>query len=106
MIANGRTPLIRHRDIDTSAHNEELEKLSFVPALNDTQSYIIYDGSKLVESIDFIIVAGTQDKHDMGYGRFMNQVESVIKSLCKQLHVNPERQDINTRFYQHLSYNR
>ncbi|WP_462158495.1 DUF3083 family protein [Pseudoalteromonas sp. GB56] len=106
MVANGRTPLIRHRDIDTSAHNEELEKLSFLPCMDSTQNYVIYDGSKLVESIDFIIVAGNEDKHDMGYGRFMNQVESVIKSLCASLHVNPERQDINTRFYQHLSYTR
>ncbi|WP_105198857.1 MULTISPECIES: DUF3083 family protein [unclassified Pseudoalteromonas] len=104
MVANGRTPLIRHRDIDTSAHNEELEKLSFLPCQDNTQNYVLYNGNQLVQSIDFVIVAGTEDKHDMGYGRFMNQVESVIKSLCTELHVNPERQDINTRFYQHLSY--
>ncbi|WP_278405175.1 DUF3083 family protein [Pseudoalteromonas ruthenica] len=104
MVANGRTPLIRHRDIDTSAHNEELEKLSFEPGKGEIQSHVLFDAANLVQSIDFVIVAGVEDHHDMGYGRFMNQVESVIKALCNSLQVNPERQDINTRFYQHLSY--
>ncbi|MFY8273364.1 DUF3083 family protein [Pseudoalteromonas sp. SSDWG2] len=106
MIANGRTPLIRHRDIDTSAHNDELEKLSFLPSLQQIQSYVIYDGSQLVDSIDFIIVASDNDKHDMGFGKFMNNVEGVINAVCKDLHIDPERQDVNTRFYQHLSYTR
>ncbi len=104
MIANGKTPLVRHRKMDTAGSNCELEKLSFEPGNEETQNYSKWDAEKLVQTVSFIVVAGDKDKKDMGYGRFMNQVEGAVRGLAESLGIPPERQDVNLRFYQHVSY--
>ncbi len=58
-----------------------------------------YEADKLVETLHFVVVAAQQDKHEMGYGRFMNQVEKTIHSLCDELAINKQRQDLSVRFF-------
>lgn len=104
MVATGRTPIVRHRHLDTTSSDTELEKLSFEPTNTQTQQYLVWDANKLAQSIDFIIVAGEEDQERIGYGKFMNNVESIARSLCNALQIDGETQRINTRFYQHISY--
>lgn len=104
MVANGATPIVRNSQIDKNEGNSELQKLSFDIEDNKSQIKIFYDGDNLVETLNFVIVAAQNNKHEIGYGRFMNQVEKTIHSLCDELTINRERQDLTVRFFQHISY--
>ncbi|HDY93729.1 hypothetical protein LCGC14_2596700 [marine sediment metagenome] len=104
MVANGATPIIRNSKIDKSEGNDELQKLSFDIESNENQIKHFYEANKLVETLHFVVVATQQDKHEMGYGRFMNQVEKTIYTLCNELAINKQRQDLSVRFFQHISY--
>jgi hypothetical protein len=104
MIANGRLPIIRNSRTDKPDKNGELQKLSFNINSETTQLKSMWDSHKLVDTLHFVVVAHKSDKRDMGYGKFMNQVESMVKTLAKQLAILPEKQDVNIRFFQHISY--
>ena len=78
--------------------------MSFDTGSGENQIYSLFDDANLVDTIRFVVVANDKDKKDMGYGRFMNHVESVIKRFVSELPVNIEKQDVNVRFFQHISY--
>ncbi|EAW25950.1 hypothetical protein ATW7_13313, partial [Alteromonadales bacterium TW-7] len=63
-----------------------------------------YDEQRLVETIHFVIAAANHNKQEIGYGKFMNQVEKTIFQLCDELDISKERQDLTVRFFQHISY--
>jgi len=104
MVANGAIPIIRNSKIDKNEGNAELQKLSFDIESDENQIKYFYDETKLEETIHFVIVATRQDKHEIGYGRFMNQVEKTIHALSDELTINKQRQDLSVRFFQHISY--
>lgn len=104
MVANGARPIVRNSQIDKNDGNAELQKISFDVNGTATQIHIFFNAEKLVESLHFVIVATHKDKHEMGYGRFMNQVEKTIHAMCSELAINKERQDLLVRFFQHISY--
>ncbi|CAH9055303.1 hypothetical protein PSECIP111951_01214 [Pseudoalteromonas holothuriae] len=103
-VADGRLPLVRNSKIDKNAANIELQKLSFDIESDQVQNASIWESDKLVDTMNFVIVAHTSHKKDMGYGRFMSNVESVIRAFADRLHINPNKQDVNIRFFQHISY--
>ncbi|WMN59924.1 DUF3083 family protein [Pseudoalteromonas xiamenensis] len=104
MVADGKLPIIRSSKLDKSDTNRELQKLSFDTNSDEKQISIIFNEHKLTEMMHFVIVAKASDKHDMGYGKFMNNVESTIRDFTSHLPISPEKQDLNVRFYQHISY--
>ncbi|TMO65724.1 hypothetical protein CWC18_04575 [Pseudoalteromonas aurantia] len=103
-VANGRLPIIRNSRTDKSDKNGELQKLSFNTDTENTQVKSIWQGGKLVDTLHFVVVASKSDKRDMGYGKFMNQVEPMVKAFADSLAISPEKQDVNIRFFQHISY--
>jgi len=104
MVANGATPIIRNSKIDKNESNFELQKLSFDIESKETDIKFFYQTDKLLEAIHFVIVATQSDEHEMGFGRFMNQVEKTICSFSNDLAINKTRQDLSVRFFQHISY--
>ena len=84
--------------------NEELQKISFDIEDSTAQIKVFFEADKLVETLHFVIVAAEHNKHEIGYGRFMNQVEKAIHGLCEELAINKQRQDLSVRFFQHISY--
>ncbi|TDF37496.1 DUF3083 family protein [Alteromonadaceae bacterium M269] len=104
MVANGTTPIVRNSQIDKNDSNSELQKLSFDTHSNEQQINAFYDKTKLVETLHFVIVATEQNKHNLSYGRFMNQVEKATRALCDELAIQRQRQDLSVRFFQHISY--
>jgi hypothetical protein len=104
MVSNGAMPIVRNSKIDRNEGNAELQKLSFDIESSQQQIKCFYQKDKLVEALNFVIVATEQDKHAMGYGRFMNQVERAIRALCDEFEINKQRQDLSVRFFQHISY--
>lgn len=104
MVANGAIPIIRNSKIDKNEGNAELQKLSFDVESSEPQIKAFYQPTKRVEALHFVIVATEQNKHPSGYGRFMNQVEKAIHTLCDELAINKQNQDLSVRFFQHISY--
>lgn len=104
MVADGRLPLVRSSKIDKSDTNRELQKLSFNTSAEEKQISVIFNDKKLTEMMHFVVVAKAGDKHDMGFGKFMNNVESMVREFASTLPISPEKQDLNVRFYQHISY--
>ena len=104
MVANGAMPIIRNSQVDRNEGNEELQKISFDIEDSAPQIKVFFEADKLVETLNFVIVAAEHNKHEIGYGRFMNQVEKTIHGLCDELAINKQRQDLSVRFFQHISY--
>ena len=104
-IADGRLPLVRNSKIDKSAQNSELQKLSFDICSEETQYKAHWDKNQLVDTLHFVVVAKASDNKDVGYGKFMNNVESMIRGLSQTLELSAQRQALNVRFFQHISYN-
>ncbi|MEG3760020.1 DUF3083 family protein [Pseudoalteromonas carrageenovora] len=104
MVANGALPIVRNSKIDKNESNCEIQKLSFNTQDNQLDLKSFYQSDKLVETLHFVIVATDKDKHEIGYGRFMNQVEKTIHTMSSELSINKERQDLSVRFFQHISY--
>jgi hypothetical protein len=103
-IANGTRPIVRNSNIDNAQSNSELQKLTFDCTSEQVQIQQFWNADTLVDVLHFVIAAAEKDKHDIGYGRFMNQVQSAINEVTDELAFNPTRQDLRVRFYQHINY--
>ncbi|WP_404340211.1 DUF3083 family protein [Pseudoalteromonas mariniglutinosa] len=104
MVANGSNPIVRNSQIDNAQSNAELQKLTFDCNRVEPQLTSYWQADKLVNVLHFVIVAADKDKHDIGYGRFMNHVQSAINEVTDELAFNPTRQDLTVRFFQHINY--
>lgn len=103
-VADGRLPIIRNSRTDKSDRNCELQKLSFNVDSQKQQVKSIWQKETLVDTMHFVVVANATDKKDVGYGKFMNQLESMVRIFCETLAISPHKQDVNIRFFQHISY--
>lgn len=103
-VASGKAPLVRNSQVDVTEQNAELQKISFDPGADGEQALSFFDPENLVETVHFIVVAGEQDCHERGYGRFMNHVHKALESMAKELNLRPAHDDLIVRFYQHISY--
>ncbi|SUI73668.1 DUF3083 family protein [Shewanella morhuae] len=104
MIANGLTPLVRNSKFEKLDSKTEVQMIGFDPNALEQQVICNWDADNLVEEAHFIIVAGTKDADDVGFGRFMNNVEAALKTFAADIDVEPEREDLIIRFHQHISY--
>ncbi|EHR40438.1 hypothetical protein AJE_12074 [Alishewanella jeotgali KCTC 22429] len=104
VLANGLLPLVRNSQFDKSSQGTELQMIGFDPSAKQGQLVSDLQGDKLVEMMQLIIFATPDDQTDMGYGRFMNEVESALRRFAKAVNLQPERDDLTVRFHQHISY--
>ncbi|MCC5825618.1 DUF3083 family protein [Alkalimonas sp.] len=104
MVANGLTPLVRNSKWDQHDKNRELQKISFNPDCSEPQYLTFWQADNLVESAHFVLVASKEDNTEMGYGRFMNQVEDALRSFAKSIGFDGNHQNLTVRFFQHISY--
>ncbi|MBW8185830.1 DUF3083 family protein [Shewanella nanhaiensis] len=104
MVANGLTPLVRNSKYDQVDGTDEVQMIGFDPNQEEQQFVRHWDGSQLVETVSFTIVAGKKDYKDAGFGRFMNQVEDALKKFTSELELDRSHEDLIVRFHQHISY--
>lgn len=104
IVANGKTPLVRHQHVDSTQSNSELQKVSFDPVSDAIQRECFIDAEHLAENIHLIMVAGEADEIDRGYARFMNRVTQALTDIAEALELRASHDDIVVRFYQHISY--
>lgn len=104
VLANGLLPLVRNSKFDKMSTGKELQMIGFDTSISEGQLIVDWDDTNLVESVQLIIFATQEDYTDMGYGRFMNQVETALRRFAKGVNLNPDRDDLLVRFHQHISY--
>ncbi|WP_025819671.1 DUF3083 family protein [Shewanella marina] len=104
MVANGRVPLVRNSKFEKPNNNENIDLLGFKPNVTTPQIISLWQPDNLVESAYFVIVAGDENCSSEGYGRFMNRVETMLKSFAKEIGMDKAHEDLMIRFHQHLSY--
>ncbi|MCH1923666.1 DUF3083 family protein [Shewanella sp. C32] len=104
MVGNGLTPLVRNSKFEKLGKTAETQHIGFNPQDNEPQFQAYWDGNHMVEAVDFILVATQQDYAEPGYCRYMNQVEAALKDFAKSIGLEPKKQVLTVRFYQHISY--
>ncbi|MDX3774383.1 DUF3083 family protein [Chromatiaceae bacterium AAb-1] len=104
LLANNLTPIVRNSRYDKLESTEELQMIGFDPTSEEQQFISHWEAENLAESVNLILVAGRNDRNDIGYARFMNQVEEVLKQFAQAIGLEPAKEDMIVRFHQHISY--
>lgn len=104
LVADGTIPLVRNSQLDKARVSRELRMLNFDLSCPQPQLQSHWQPDLLPDTVHLVFVAGPDDKAELGYGRFMNQVESALKQLCRNLALQGETDDCVIRFHQHISY--
>lgn len=105
LIANGLLPIVRFSENEEISTNGELQILGFNPALNQCGLLCKWNAKELVDHIQLIFVATAENCSDYGYAMFLNQIEKAIKLISAELEISPKKEEIITRFHQHIAYN-
>lgn len=104
IVVDGTLPLVRNSQLDKARSGRELRMLNFdlTRPLLQLQSH--WQPDVLPDTVHLVFAAGHDDCVESGYGRFMNQVETALKQLSRNLALQGDTDDCVIRFHQHLSY--
>lgn len=103
-IADGRTPIVRNSDTKAEQQAGELIMLGYDPKTPKDKFIVRSEDDKLVDDAQIIFAATSANIEQNGYGKFVETVEKSLRSMAKQLELDPERDEIAIRFHQHLAY--
>ena len=103
LVANGQIPLIRASTQHSVPARRELLDIG-IEAVQAHEPLIYVDEARLVDSLSLVFIGTDQDLQRNGYGKFVNQLSLLIKELSLSLGLEPERDALILRFFQHLSY--
>lgn len=105
-IANGLVPVVRENKQEKVFTTQELQMLGYNPKQSSNGIICKWSADKLVDTVQFILVAEEQNKLEQGYGRFLHQVENVVEQLAKELSFIPNKEELIVRFHQHIGFYR
>jgi hypothetical protein len=104
VIANGLVPIVRRNDDGNNIVNGELQMLGYNPQ-NTSGGYTCkWSADKLVDTIQLIFVASVKDRSSHGYGKFLNQIEHTLHSICEKLEYVNDKEELIVRFHQHIGF--
>ena len=103
-VADGSTPIIRNSDTKAEQQAGELVMLGYDPATPKDKFIVRYQSDKLVDSVQIIFAATSENIEQNGFGKFVETVEKSLKAMAKTLELDPQRDEITVRFHQHLAY--
>ena len=106
LIANGLVPIVRRSDDETTVAKGELMMIGYNPKSANSGYTCKWAAEELVDSVHFVFVASEQDKTSHGYGKFLNQIESVLHSIAQKLKYNNDKEELIVRFHQHIGFYR
>jgi hypothetical protein len=104
LVADGTLPLVRNSHLDKARAGRELRMLNFDLTSPVLQLQSHWQPDVLPDTVHLVFAAGRDDSSESGYGHFMNQVETALKQLCRNLALQGDTDDCVIRFHQHLSY--
>lgn len=104
LIANGLVPIVRRSDDEATVAKGELMMIGYNPKSANSGYICKWAAEELVDSVHFVFVASEQDKTSHGYGKFLNQIESVLHSIAQKLKYNNDKEELIVRFHQHIGF--
>jgi len=104
VIANGLVPIVRRSEEEKVTANGELQMLGYNPAHNGCGYTCKWSSNKLVDTIQLVFVASDQHKTSHGYGKFINQIESSLRSFADQLGFVADKEEMLVRLHQHIGF--
>jgi len=106
LIANGLVPIVRRSDNENTLAKGELMMIGYDPKSTNSGYTCKWVAEELVDSAHFVFVASEQDKTSHGYGKFLNQIESVLHSIAQKLKYKNDKEELIVRFHQHIGFHR
>ncbi|MFC4653525.1 MULTISPECIES: DUF3083 family protein [Rheinheimera] len=104
LVADGRTPLVRNFQSDKEHVSKELRLLSFDTSTSEVMWQCFWQPELCPDTVHLLLVADDSQLTEGGYARFLQRVEECMKQLTRKLMLNTEKQDVQIRFHQHISY--
>jgi hypothetical protein len=105
LIANGLVPIVRHSLHEIISKMGELQMLGYNPEQSPCGLVSKWKADELVDNIQLIFVATTEDSQHSGYGKFVNQIEQAMRLLATELEIPINKDELTLRFHQHIAYN-
>ncbi|QOL26969.1 DUF3083 family protein [Thalassotalea sp. LPB0316] len=105
LIANGLVPIVRYSPSNTVSRQGELQMLGYNPHEKPCGMMSWWDASELVDQCQLIFVASEESRTEVGYGRFLNQINAAVSQMMAELNISPDKDTIMVRFHQHIAYN-
>jgi hypothetical protein len=104
LIANGLVPIIRYSLHEIISKMGELQMLGYNPKQSPCGLVSKWKADQLVDNVQLIFVATTEDSQNSGYGKFVNQIEQAIRLLATELEIPINKDELTLRFHQHIAY--
>lgn len=106
LIANGLIPVIRFSEHEATSVSGELQMLGYNPNKSPCGLLSKWNATELIDAIQLIFVATSDNVTEYGYGKFLNQVEQAVKLFTTELEILPNKEQVIVRFHQHIAYNK
>jgi len=104
LIANGLVPIVRHSLHEITSKMGELQMLGYNPNLSPCGLISKWKADELVNNVQLIFVATTDDSKNSGYAKFVNQIEQAMRLLATELEIPINKDELTLRFHQHIAY--
>lgn len=102
MIANGMSPIVRFDEQKQTIVNGDIISLGYNPLDKNANVRSIWEGDKLVDTVQLVICATDFDETHKTYGKFVNSVTQAIYSMADELNWKKEQDYMLMRFNQQL----
>lgn len=104
LIANGLVPIVRHSLHEIISKVGELQMLGYNPKQSPCGLVSKWKADELVDNVQLIFVATTEDSQPSGYGKFVNQIEQAMRLFATELEIPINKDELTLRFHQHIAY--
>ncbi len=104
VIANGLVPIVRKSEEEKVTADGELQMLGYNPTHSGCGYTCKWSSNKLVDTVQLVFVASEQHKTSHGYGKFINQIESSLRSFAEQLGFVSNKEEMLVRLHQHIGF--
>jgi hypothetical protein len=105
LIANGLVPIVRHSLHEIISKVGELQMLGYNPKQSPCGIVSRWKADELVDNVQFVFVATTENSIEHGYAHFVNQIEQAMRLMATELEMLPAKDELTLRFHQHIAYN-
>ena len=105
LIANGLVPIVRNSLHDLVSKVGELQMLGYNPNQSPCGIVSRWQAAELVDNVQFIFVANSENGEEQNYAKFVNQIEQAMRLLATELELPTAKDELTLRFHQHIAFN-
>ncbi len=105
LIANGLVPIVRHSLHEIVSKVGELQMLGYNPKQSPCGIVSKWKADELVDNVQLIFVANSQNGEEQNYAKFVNQIEHAMRLFATELEIPTDKDELTLRFHQHIAYN-